>query len=77
MGKTLVCSPEVWLLFWSLFPSFTDARRRPYLYAYKHSDEVEEVSIISLTGVNVESNSDMEALLGVHIMSSLSMVSCH
>ncbi|THH18020.1 hypothetical protein EW146_g2885 [Bondarzewia mesenterica] len=38
--------------------------RRPYLYIYKHSDELEEVSVISLDGVNVESNPEMEALLG-------------
>jgi hypothetical protein len=38
---------------------------RPYLHVYKHSNEVEEITVISLDGVNVESNSDMESLLGV------------
>ena len=38
---------------------------RPYLYVYKQSNEVEETAVISLDGVNVESNPDMESLLGV------------
>jgi hypothetical protein len=38
---------------------------RPYLHVYKQSNEVEEITVISLDGVNVESNSDMESLLGV------------
>ncbi|KAI1788971.1 kinesin-domain-containing protein [Ganoderma leucocontextum] len=38
--------------------------RRPYLHMFAHSNEVEEIGVISLTGVNVESNSEMEALLG-------------
>ena len=38
---------------------------RPYLYMYAHSNEIEEIGVISLTGVNVESNPEMEALLGV------------
>jgi kinesin family protein 1 len=37
---------------------------RPYLHVYKQSNEVEEITVISLDGVNVESNSDMESLLG-------------
>ena len=40
---------------------------RPYLHMYKHSNEQEEIGIISLDGVNVESNPDTEALLGVSI----------
>ena len=32
---------------------------------YKHSDELEEVSVVQLSGVNVERNPEMEALLGV------------
>jgi len=39
--------------------------RRPYLYIYAHSNELEEVGIISLTGVKVEHNPDMEMLFGV------------
>ena len=38
---------------------------RPYLNVYAHSDENEEVAVIGLTGVNVECNPEMEALLGV------------
>ncbi|KAI0253043.1 kinesin-like protein [Lactifluus subvellereus] len=38
--------------------------RRPYLHVYKHSNEVEEITVISLDGVNVESNPEMESLLG-------------
>ncbi len=38
---------------------------RPYLYMYAHSNEVEEIGVISLTGVNIENNPEMEALLGV------------
>jgi hypothetical protein len=32
---------------------------------YKHSNELEEVGIASLSGVNVESNPEMESLFGV------------
>lgn len=39
--------------------------RRPYLYIYAHSNELEEVGIISLTGAKVEHNPDMEMLFGV------------
>ena len=38
---------------------------RPYLHVYKQSNEVEEMTVISLDGVNVERNPDMESLLGV------------
>lgn len=38
--------------------------RRPYLHVYKHSNEIEEVTVIGLDGVNVESNPEMETLLG-------------
>ena len=41
--------------------------RRPYLYMYAHSNELEEVGIISLTGVKVEHNTDMEMLFGVRL----------
>ncbi|KAH9028857.1 hypothetical protein EDB85DRAFT_2147639 [Lactarius pseudohatsudake] len=37
---------------------------RPYLHVYTQSNEVEEMIVISLDGVNVESNPDMESLLG-------------
>ncbi len=42
---------------------------RPYLHVYLHSNEVEETGVISLNGVNIESNPEMEALLGVRIYS--------
>lgn len=32
---------------------------------YKHSNELEEVAVVNLNGVNIESNAEMEALLGV------------
>ncbi|KIM22665.1 hypothetical protein M408DRAFT_28508 [Serendipita vermifera MAFF 305830] len=38
--------------------------RRPHLYIYSQSNELEEVGVISLTGVKVESSVDMVALLG-------------
>lgn len=41
------------------------ASYRPYLHMYKHSDELEEVAVVQLSGVNVERNPEMEALLGV------------
>ncbi|KZS92630.1 kinesin-domain-containing protein [Sistotremastrum niveocremeum HHB9708] len=36
--------------------------RRPYVHIYLRSDEVDEVNIISLSGVKVEHNPDMEEL---------------
>jgi kinesin family protein 1 len=38
--------------------------RRPYLHIYAHSNELEEVGIASLIGVNVVTNPEFEALLG-------------
>ncbi|KZT12686.1 kinesin-domain-containing protein [Laetiporus sulphureus 93-53] len=38
--------------------------RRPYMHVYTHSSEIEETSIINLNGVNIERNTEMEALLG-------------
>ena len=32
---------------------------------YKHSNEVEELGVVNLNGVNIENNPEMEALLGV------------
>ena len=32
---------------------------------YAHSNELEEKGIVNLNGVNIESNPDMETLLGV------------
>ncbi|KAA1465952.1 kinesin-like protein [Dentipellis sp. KUC8613] len=53
----LDASQDVWERRWFVL-------RRPYLHVYKHSNELEEVSVISLNGVNVESNPEMETLLG-------------
>lgn len=49
----------------SSLASGVHALPRPYLHVYKQSNEVEEITVISLDGVNVESNQDMESLLGV------------
>jgi len=38
--------------------------RRPYLHMYAHSNELEEKGVVNLNAVNVESNPDMEMLLG-------------
>ncbi|KAL5530751.1 hypothetical protein ACEPAF_7009 [Sanghuangporus sanghuang] len=38
--------------------------KRPYLHVYAHSDENEETAVIGLSGVNIEYNPEMEALLG-------------
>ncbi|TFK22194.1 kinesin-like protein [Coprinopsis marcescibilis] len=38
--------------------------KRPYLHVYAHSNELEEVGIITLSGVNVESDPLKESLLG-------------
>ncbi|KAF8966416.1 kinesin-like protein [Flammula alnicola] len=38
--------------------------KRPYLHIFAHSNELEETGIISLTGVNVESDPHKESLLG-------------
>jgi kinesin family member 1 len=38
---------------------------RPYLHTYTHSNELEEVGVISLDGVNVDSDPQKELLLGV------------
>jgi hypothetical protein len=35
---------------------------------YKHSNEIEEVAVVNLVGVNIESNPDMEMLLGVRAL---------
>ncbi|KAG8881779.1 kinesin-like protein Klp8 [Tulasnella sp. 331] len=38
--------------------------RRPHLYIYAHSNELDETGVIALSGVKVECNSDMEDLFG-------------
>jgi kinesin family protein 1 len=38
--------------------------KRPHLHMYAHSNEVEEIGIVTLTGVNVESDPHKESLLG-------------
>ncbi|KAF9076708.1 kinesin-like protein [Rhodocollybia butyracea] len=38
--------------------------KRPHLHMYAHSNELEEIGIVSLTGVNVESDPLKESLLG-------------
>lgn len=39
--------------------------KRPHLHMFAHSNELEECGVISLSGVNVESDPAKEALLGV------------
>ncbi len=35
---------------------------------YSHSNETEELAVVNLNGVNIESNPEMEALLGVSVL---------
>ena len=44
---------------------------RPYLHMYARSNELEEKGVVNLNAVNVESNPDMETLLGVRLSISL------
>ncbi|MBW0463620.1 hypothetical protein O181_003335 [Austropuccinia psidii MF-1] len=37
--------------------------KRPYLYIYENSDEIEEVGVINLLNVFIDSNSDLEIML--------------
>ena len=37
---------------------------------FSHSNEVEEVAVVNLSGVNLEVNPEMEALLGVRVTAS-------
>ena len=39
---------------------------------FSHSNEVEEVAVVNLSGVNLEVNPEMEALLGVRVDASCS-----
>ncbi|KAF8576210.1 kinesin-like protein [Ramaria rubella] len=48
---------DVWQRRWFVL-------RRPYLHVYARSNEVEELSVISLTGVKIEQNPEMETLFG-------------
>lgn len=50
---------------------------RPYLHMYAHSNELEEIGIISLSAVNVESDPHKEYLLGVSLLSQLSYALPH
>ncbi|KAJ6543932.1 kinesin-like protein [Mycena capillaripes] len=50
-------SQNVWEKRWFVL-------RRPYLHIYSHSNELEEVGVVSLEGVNVESDPHKEMLLG-------------
>jgi len=49
----------------NVIPTRTVLHFRPYLHMYAHSNELEEKGVINLNAVNVESNPDMEMLLGV------------
>lgn len=61
----MVCSSKVTSIVMSCKRELTINSRRPYLHMYTHSNELEEVGIISLDGVNVESDPQKELLLGV------------
>ncbi|KAG5732272.1 Kinesin-like protein [Termitomyces sp. T112] len=50
-------SRDIWERRWFVL-------RRPHLHIYKHSNELEEIGIVSLSGVNVESDPHKEFLLG-------------
>ncbi|KAH9483011.1 Kinesin-like protein [Psilocybe cubensis] len=50
-------SQDIWERKWFVL-------KRPYLHIFAHSNELEETGIISLTGVNVESDPHKESLLG-------------
>ncbi|KAG6918495.1 hypothetical protein DXG01_013855 [Tephrocybe rancida] len=50
-------SQDIWERRWFVL-------RRPYLYIFAHSNELEETGIVSLSGVNVESDPHKEFLLG-------------
>ena len=61
----MVRTPKVLSCSFVLSCSGVHTPPRPYLHVYKQSNEVEEITVISLDGVNVENNPDMESLLGV------------
>lgn len=62
----MVCSQKVrWALYVPLERKLTLRLFRPYLHIYSHSNELEEIGIINLDGVNVESDPQKELLLGV------------
>ncbi|KAF8164906.1 kinesin-like protein [Crassisporium funariophilum] len=50
-------SQDIWERRWFVL-------KRPYLHIFAHSNELEETGIISLAGVNVESDPHKESLLG-------------
>ncbi|KAG6873983.1 hypothetical protein C0995_007939 [Termitomyces sp. Mi166 len=50
-------SKDIWERRWFVL-------RRPYLHIYTHSNELEETGIVSLSGINIESDPHKEFLLG-------------
>jgi kinesin family protein 1 len=50
-------SQNVWERRWFVL-------RRPYLHIYSHSNELDEIGVVSLDGVNVDSDPQKELLLG-------------
>lgn len=50
---------------------------RPYLHMYTSSNELEEVGIISLAGMNIECDANKEDLLGVSPEGPLGILSHH
>lgn len=73
MGETVVRAPTVRLSFLRMGKHLL-ILFRPYLHIYAHSNEVEELAVINLIGVNLERQEHMEALLGVRIIFTFSVI---
>jgi hypothetical protein len=65
MGEKVVCSQKVTHCKMNAPSATHSVSPRPYLHIYAHSNELEEIGIVSLTGVNVESDPRKASLLGV------------
>jgi len=66
MGKAMVCPKTVKNQRKDMM-IVIDVISRPYLHMYAHSNELEELGIISLSGVNVQNDPLKESLLGVSV----------
>jgi hypothetical protein len=49
----------------TLIKSFLKSLFRPYLHMYSDSRELEEIGVISLNGINLETNQQSQMLFGV------------
>lgn len=59
----LFCEGEV--LSYAAMHQLIPMDHRPYLHMYMSSNELQEIGVISLTGMNIECDSNKEALFGV------------